>query len=59
MARAYQTFADFERDNIRPSLRAGWSVDELEEPSFDQELDFDADPFEAMMEAEEYEEDDE
>jgi hypothetical protein len=57
MARAYNTFADFQRDQIRPSLRAGWSADELEEPSFDQDLDFDADPFEAMMEAEELEED--
>jgi hypothetical protein len=59
MARAYNSFADFERDLIRPSLRAGWSCDELEEPSFDQDLDFDADPFEAMMEAEELEDDEE
>lgn len=58
MPRAYRSFADFEREEIRPSMRIGWSVDEIEE-SMAAELDFDADPFEAMMQAEEEEEDEE
>lgn len=60
--RAYRSFADFEREEIRPNLRIGWSVDELEEPSLASELDFDIDPFEAALreaEAEEEEEYDE
>ncbi len=44
---AYRTFADFQREEIRPSFRAGWSVDELE-PA-EHELDFDVDPFEASI----------
>jgi hypothetical protein len=58
--RAYRSFADFEREEIRPGMRIGWSVDEIEE-SMAQELDFDVDPFEAMLDAaaaEEEEEDD-
>lgn len=58
--RAYRSFADFEREEIRPGLRIGWSVDELEEQSLSAELDFDVDPFEAALleaEAEEREDD--
>lgn len=59
MARAYNTFADFEREEIRPGMRIGWSVDEIEEPTA-QELDFDADPFEqSLWEAEQEEREDE
>lgn len=50
MAREYRSFADFERDEIRPGLRVGWSVDEIEEPSH-SDLDFDSDPIEAMWDA--------
>ncbi len=53
--RTYRSFADFERDLIRPSMRAGWSVDELEESNVD-DLDFDLDPFEAALLAAESEE---
>jgi hypothetical protein len=35
-------------------MRAGWSVDDLEEPS---ELDFDVDPWEAALNAAKYEDD--
>jgi len=57
MARSYNSFADFEREEIRPGLRIGWSIDELEESS-GQELDFDADPFEqSLLEAEQEDED--
>ena len=54
--RGYRSFADFEREEIRPSMRIGWSVDEIEE-SMAQELDFDVDPFEAMLDSAEAEED--
>lgn len=46
--KGYMSFADFERDHIRPELRIGWSVDELEEPQAG-DLDFDMDPFEAAL----------
>jgi len=58
MARSYNSFADFEREEIRPGLRIGWSIDELEESS-GQELDFDADPFEQSLWEAEQEDDDE
>jgi hypothetical protein len=48
MARSYSSFADFEREEIRPGLRIGWSIDELEETP-GQDLDFDADPFEQSL----------
>lgn len=57
--RAYRSFADFEREEIRPEMRIGWSTDDLETGS--GELDFDLDPFEAMLDAaaDDYEEDEE
>ena len=48
--RSYRSFADFERELIRPSMRAGWTADELEESGVD-DLDFDLDPFEAALQA--------
>jgi len=55
--RGYRSFADFEREEIRPEMRIGWSVDELDE-GVDHDLDFDMDPFEAaLVEAESEEED--
>ena len=47
--RGYRSFADFERTEIRPGMRAGWCADDLETSEVDQE--FDADPFEAMLNA--------
>jgi hypothetical protein len=47
--RGYRSFADFEREQLRPDMRIGWTVDELEEPQVEQELDFDMDPFEAAL----------
>jgi hypothetical protein len=56
--RGYRSFADFEREELRPDMRIGWTVDELEE-SGDSELDFDMDPFEAALwEAENEDKDD-
>ena len=61
MARSYNSYADFEREEIRPGYRIGWSLEDLDEPNREQ-LDFDADPFEASLweaEADEDDEDDE
>jgi hypothetical protein len=55
---AYRSFADFERDEIRPSMRIGWSMDELSNPH-DAEIEFDLDPWESAVESAEYEDDDE
>ncbi|HEY3234149.1 MAG TPA: transcriptional regulator [Polyangiaceae bacterium] len=57
LPRDYRSFAEFEREELRPDMRIGWTVDELEE-SGHHELDFDLDPFEAALqqaEAEEFE----
>jgi hypothetical protein len=48
-SRAYRSFAEFEREEIRPGMRIGWTVDELEETGSEQDLDFDADPFESSL----------
>jgi hypothetical protein len=48
----YRSFDEFERDEIRPGLRVGWSLDNINDPNT-MELDFDEDPFErALQEAE-------
>ncbi len=55
----YRNFDEFERDEIRPGLRAGWSLDNINDPNL-VEMDFDEDPFErAMLEAESETDDDE
>lgn len=56
LSKAYRSFADFERDEIRPNLRIGWTMDDLRSPH-EAELEFDLDPFEAALEAAEHEED--
>jgi hypothetical protein len=43
LPRGYRSFADFEREELRPDMRIGWTVDELEETG--DNLDFDMDPF--------------
>lgn len=56
--RGYKTFAEFQREAIRPGMRAGWSIDELDMPNERKELDFDLDPFEqALVDAENEDED--
>jgi hypothetical protein len=60
LPRAYRSFADFEREEIRPAMRIGWSMDEIQS-SHEAELEFDLDPFEtalAAAEAEDEESDD-
>lgn len=56
--KAYRSFADFEREEIRPGLRAGWSMDELSHGTHEADLDFDLDPFEAALQAAEAEDQD-
>ena len=52
LPKAYRSFAEFERQEIRPSMRIGWSMDEIQ-GSHEAELEFDLDPFEtALAEAE-------
>jgi hypothetical protein len=51
LPRAFQTFAEFEREIIRPGNRIGLSLEDIvEDTSFDAELDFERDTFEAMSE---------
>lgn len=57
LPKGYRSFQDFEREEIRPELRIGWTVDEIENTG--QELDFDLDPFEASLWAAESEGSDE
>ena len=45
--RGYSSFKDFEREELRPEMRIGWSSDEIEHTG--QQLDFDMDPFEAAL----------
>jgi hypothetical protein len=54
LPKAYRSFADFEREEIRPGMRAGWSMDELHSPH-EAELEFDLDPFETALQAAEEE----
>ncbi len=59
MIAKYRSFDEFERDEIRPGLRLGWSLDNINDPN-SIEMDFDEDPFErALLEADpELDEDD-
>ena len=57
LPKAYGTFADFEREEIRPAMRIGWSMDEIHAPH-EQVLDFDLDPFETALQAAEAEDED-
>jgi len=56
--KGYKSFADFHREALRPGMRAGWSIDELELPDRRSDLDFDLDPFEAALREAEGEDDD-
>ncbi|NUQ74809.1 MAG: transcriptional regulator [Polyangiaceae bacterium] len=45
----FQNFAEFEREILRGSNRIGLSLEDIvEDTSFDAELDFERDPFDAM-----------
>ncbi len=45
--RVYRSFAEFEREYLRPAYRVGQSVEDMVEDSpFEGEFELDADPFE-------------
>jgi len=55
----YRSFDEFQRYEIRPGLRLGWSLDNIHDPNT-IEMDFDEDPFErALIESDADPDDDE
>jgi len=40
LPKSYRTMEEFEREEIRPSFRIGFSIDDLEETSFEAEMAF-------------------
>jgi len=51
--RSYRSFAEFERECIRPHRKVGITVEEMVEDSpFEREFDIDRDPFEDPQEDE-------
>jgi hypothetical protein len=44
LPRSYRTMEEFEREEIRPSFRIGFSIDDLEEDAFENELNFEMEP---------------
>jgi hypothetical protein len=40
LPKSYRTMEEFERDEIRPGFRIGFSIDDLEESSFEGEHSF-------------------
>ena len=53
----YRSFDEFQRDEIKPGLRAGWSLDNINDPN-SIELDFDEDPFERALPEQDDDDDD-
>jgi hypothetical protein len=43
MPRSYRNMEEFEREEIRPSFKIGFTIDDLDEGVFEGELNFDAD----------------
>lgn len=41
MRRSYSSYAEFEREEIRPSFKIGFSIDDLEEAAFESDSLFD------------------
>ena len=40
LPKSYRTMEEFEREEIRPGFRIGFSIDDLEESSFEAEMAF-------------------
>ena len=59
--RNYRTLEEFEREEIRPSFRIGFSIDDFEETSFEAESEVGAEEFQldSVDEQEDEEEEDE
>jgi hypothetical protein len=47
----YRTMEEFEREEIRPSFRIGFSIDDLEESSFEAEMAFGAEQSEFELDS--------
>jgi hypothetical protein len=59
LPRSYRTMEEFEREEIRPSFRIGFSVDDFEETSFEGEVAFEEFEMDSANESEdEVDEDD-
>jgi hypothetical protein len=58
--RNYRTLQDFEREEIRPSFKIGFSIDDFEETSFEAETEVGFEEFQldSVDEADDDEEDD-
>lgn len=53
LPKAFQTFAEFEREIIRPGNRIGLSLEDMvEDTAFDAEIELERDPFEVMADDE-------
>jgi hypothetical protein len=51
LPKSYRTMEEFERDEIRPSFRIGFSIDDLEESSFEAETGFGAEASEFQLDS--------
>jgi len=66
LPKSYRTMEEFEREEIRPSFRIGFSIDDLEESSFEaehafgmeQQSEFALDSYESSDEEEDEDDDD-
>jgi hypothetical protein len=65
LPKSYRTMEEFEREEIRPSYRIGFSIDDLEESSFEAEMafgmeqsEFELDSYESEGDEDEDEDDD-
>jgi hypothetical protein len=58
LRRNYRSIEEFEREEIRPSLRIGFSIDDLEESAFEGELSFEMEAGDAPFEPDDDELDD-
>lgn len=55
LPKAFSTFAEFEREIIRPSHRIGLSLEDMvEDSAFDADVDFENDPFAEMAQDKDY-----
>ena len=51
LPRTFNSFAEFEREILRPANRMGLTLEDMvEDPSFDAEIELDRDPFEEQDE---------
>ncbi len=55
LPKAFNTFAEFEREIIHPANRIGLSLEEMvEDSAFDAEIEFENDPFAEMKAQDDY-----